>query len=62
MVASADLKMTPASQHSLAALARQDAVVITTLQQTGPLGGLLLGSLLILAGTVPFPRRGFGEG
>ena len=57
MVANADLTMTPASQRSLAALARQGAVVITTLRQTGPLGGLLLGFLLILAGTVPLPRR-----
>jgi DUF3068 family protein len=56
VVAKADLKMTPASQHSLAALARQDAVVITILRQTGPLGGLFLGLILILAGTVPFPR------
>ena len=56
MVANADLKMTPASQHSLAALARQNAVAITTLRQTGPLGGLLLGFLLVLAGTVPLPR------
>ncbi len=56
MVATADLKMTPASQRSLAALARQNAVTITTLRQTGPLGGLLLGILLILAATMPFPR------
>jgi hypothetical protein len=55
IVANADLKMTPASQRSLAALARQDAVAITALRQTGPLGGLLLGLLLILAGTAPFP-------
>ena len=55
MVATADLKMTPASQRSLAALARQNAVTITTLRQTGPLGGLLLGILLILAATMPFP-------
>jgi len=56
MVANADLTMTPASQRSLAALARQNAVAITTLRQTAPLGGLLLGILLIVAGTVPFPR------
>lgn len=56
MVANADLKMTPASQHSLAALARQDNSAITILRQTGPLGGVLLGILLILAATVPFPR------
>jgi len=56
IVANADLKMTPASQRSLAALARQDAVLITTLRRTGPLGGLFLGFILILAGTVPFPH------
>jgi hypothetical protein len=55
VVVNADLKMTPASQRSLATLARQDTVAITTLRQTGPLGGLLLGFLLVLAGTVPFP-------
>jgi hypothetical protein len=57
MAADADLKMTPASQRSLAALARHDAAIVTTLRQTGPLGSLLLGFLLVLAGTVPFPRR-----
>lgn len=56
MVANADLKMTPASEHSLAALARQDNSAITMLRQTGPLAGVLLGILLILAATVPFPR------
>ncbi len=56
MVADADLKMTPASQRSLAALARHETVTIVTLRQAGPLGGLLLGLLLILAGVVPFPR------
>ena len=53
MVASADLTMTPASQRALAAVARHNAAVITAVRQTGPLGGLLLGLLLLLAGTVP---------
>jgi hypothetical protein len=53
MVANADLVMTPASQRALAALARQDAAAIGTVRQEGPLGGLLLGLLLLLAGTVP---------
>jgi len=53
MVANADLTMTPASQRALAAVARQNAAAITTLRQAGPLGGLLLGLLLLLAGTVP---------
>ena len=59
MVASADLTMTPASQRALAAVARHNAAVITAVRQTGPLGGLLLGLLLLLAGTVPLrqPRR-----
>jgi hypothetical protein len=48
--------MTPASQRALAALARQNAVTITTLRQTAPLGGILLGILLIVAATLPFPR------
>jgi len=30
--------------------------VVTTLRHTGLLGSLLLGFLLVLAGTVPFPR------
>jgi Porin PorA len=53
MVADADLTMTPASQRALAAVARQNAAAITTVRQDGPLGGLLLGLLLLLAGTVP---------
>src|ERR1700722_3327527 len=60
MVADADLTMTPDSQRALAAVARQNAASITTLRQTGPLGGLTLGFLLVLAGTVPrrwLPRR-----
>jgi hypothetical protein len=52
----ADLTMSPASQRALAAVARQNAANITTLRQTGPLGGLVLGALLVLAGTVPFRR------
>ena len=56
MVADADLTMTPDSQRALAAVARQNAASITTLRQAGPLGGLLLGFLLVLAGTVPFRR------
>jgi hypothetical protein len=56
MVADADLAMTPGSQRALAAVARQNAASITTLRQAGPLGGLLLGFLLVLAGTVPFRR------
>jgi len=61
-VATADLTMTPASQKALAAVARQNAASITTVRKAGPLGGILLGFLLILAGTVPFrrlPRRLF---
>jgi hypothetical protein len=55
-VATADLTTTPASQRALAAVARQNAAFITTLRQTGPVGGILLGFLLVLAGTVPFRR------
>lgn len=53
MVANAGLTMTPASQHALAAVARQNAAAITAVRQEGPIGGLLLGLLLLLAGTVP---------
>jgi hypothetical protein len=56
LAAQADLTMSPGSQRALAAVARQNAANITTLQQTGPLGGLILGFLLVLAGTVPFRR------
>ena len=56
VVADADLKMSEPSRRSLAALARQNAVSIGTLRVTGPLGGGILGLLLILAGTVPFGR------
>ena len=56
MVADADLTMTPDSQGALAAVARQNAASITTLRQAGPLGGLLLGFILVLAGTVPLRR------
>ena len=56
MVANADLTMTSASQRALAAVARQNAAAITTVRQEGPLGGLLLGLLLLLAGTVPLRR------
>ena len=48
--------MTPASQRALAEVARQNAASITTVRQTGPLGAIVLGVLLILAGTVPFRR------
>jgi hypothetical protein len=52
----ADLTMSPGSQAALAAVARQNAASISTLQQTGPLGGLVLGALLVLAGVVPWRR------
>lgn len=53
MVSNANLTMTSASQRALAAVARQNAAAITTVRQEGPLGGILLGLLLLLAGTVP---------
>jgi hypothetical protein len=59
LAADADLTMSAASQRALAAVARGNAASITTLRKTGPLGGLILGALLLLAGTVPvrrFPR------
>ena len=56
LAAQADLTMSPGSQRALAAVARQNAANIATLRQTGPLGGLILGFLLVLAGTIPFRR------
>jgi hypothetical protein len=53
IVTNADLTMTPASQRALAAVARQNAAVITAVRQESPLVGLALGLLLLLAGTVP---------
>jgi len=53
MVASADLKMTPASQRWLADLSRRNATSIDTLRLTGPLGGITAGLLLLCAGIVP---------
>jgi Porin PorA len=56
LAADADLTMSPASQRALAAVARGNAASIATLRKTGPLGGLILGALLLLAGTVPVRR------
>jgi len=52
----ADLTMSPGSQRALAAVARQNAASISTLRRDGPLGGLVLGFVLVLAGTVPVGR------
>jgi hypothetical protein len=52
-----DLKSSPSSSRQLAALANKDAASIALVQVNGPLGGGVLGLLLILAGTVPFRRR-----
>jgi Porin PorA len=56
LAADADLTMSPASQRALAAVARGNAASIAALRQTGPLGGLILGALLLLAGTLPVGR------
>jgi len=55
-VASADLKMSQASQRSLAALANSSAAQIVTVRLTGPLAGVILGVLLLLAAAW-WPRR-----
>jgi uncharacterized protein YbaR (Trm112 family) len=57
MAASADLKMTPASQRWLANLSRHTATSIDTVRRAGPLGGIAVGLLLLLAGTVPARLR-----
>jgi hypothetical protein len=56
VVASADLKMTPASQRWLANFSRHNAASIDTVRQSGPLGAIAVGVLLLLAGTVPARR------
>ena len=57
VVADLNLKMTDASRRALAAEASKNAASITAQRVTGPLGGGVLGLLLILAATVPFRRR-----
>jgi hypothetical protein len=57
VVADADLKMSESSRGQLAALASKKAASIAMLQKTAPLGGGILGLILILAGTVPFRRH-----
>lgn len=56
-VAKADLKMDPASQASLAAFANANAARITQVRLTGPLAGVVLGALLLLAAVVRWPTR-----
>lgn len=56
-VASADLKMDPASQASLAAFANANAARITQLRVAGPLVCLILGALLLIAAAVRWPSR-----
>ncbi len=61
LAADADLKMSQASQKQLAALANKNAMLISTLRVNGPVGGIVVGVILILAGTIPlrrlWPRR-----
>ena len=57
VVASADLKMTPGSRSWLGNLSRHNAASIETVRRTGPIGGIAVGLLLLLAGTVPVPAR-----
>jgi hypothetical protein len=56
VVADMDLKMSASSRHQLAALASKNAAQITTLRETGPLGGSILGLVFILAAAIPFRR------
>lgn len=56
VAADADLRMTEPSRRGLAALARKNAASLTMLRATAPLGGIIVGLILILAGTVPFRR------
>lgn len=56
VVADADLRMSESSRRQLAALASKNAASIAMLQVTAPLGGIIFGLILILAGTVPFRR------
>jgi hypothetical protein len=52
-----DLRMSASSRRQLAALADKNAASIAAVRTTGPLGGITLGFLLTLAGTIPLPRR-----
>lgn len=56
LAADADLKMSQASQKQLATLANKSALQISTLRVNGPVGGVVVGLILILAGTIPFRR------
>lgn len=56
-VASADLKMSRSSQRSLAALANSSAAQIVMVRLTGPLTGVILGVLLLLAAVIRWPAR-----
>lgn len=57
VVADANLRMSESSRRQMAALASKNAASIAMLQVTSPLGGIILGLILILAGTVPFRRH-----
>ncbi len=57
VVADMDLKMSGSSRRQLAALASKNAALIGTLRERGPLGGGILGLILILAAVIPFRRH-----
>lgn len=52
-----NLKLSPSSSRSLAALANKEAAMITAVRQAGPVGLGVLGLILILAATIRFRRR-----
>lgn len=56
-VVSADFRMSPASQASLAAMSSQTAAEISFLRVSGPAAAVILGALALIAGVVPWPRR-----
>jgi hypothetical protein len=56
-VASANLKMAPSAQELLANLARNSASQISTLRTNGPLLGVVLGVILLIAALIPRRRR-----
>jgi hypothetical protein len=56
LVVAADLRMGQSTRRALAALATKNARAIATLRTAAPLGGGVLGLVLILAGALPFRR------
>ena len=55
-VADFNLRMTDASRRALAAEANKNATQLTLIRLTAPVGGVVLGLILILLAAIPFSR------